>query len=200
MLLRLLTSLPFCLLLTLSCAKAQNMEAMMKWASADAIKYHVVGVYKAKTQISNGGYVFADVTDGVTIDLVWKLSEAKLVGTPKFQNSKSALTNLRDSEPKCVPPVPKGDYEHYEVVSIKDGLAGMLEVQVKRTFPPMEVAQVCTSRRSLPGKVQVQPEELFVPTPMLMGMPPANGVSTSKDGKSIITEKDGWTWTFTPST
>src|ERR1035437_9493652 len=47
------------------------------------------------------------------IDLKWKLAESKLVGTPSFQNTKSEVKNLRNGEPSCLPPVLKGEYEHF---------------------------------------------------------------------------------------
>ncbi len=47
----------------------------------------------------------------------------------------------------------KGDYEHYEVLSIKEDLSGSLELQVQTTYPVVEVAQFCTaSRKAMPGK------------------------------------------------
>src|SRR5262245_11878961 len=81
---------------------AQDMDVMMKWSSADVIKYHIVGVYSGKTDIVAGTEIgYADVTDRVVIDLTWKLSEAKVVGTPKVVNEKSVVTNLANYEPKC---------------------------------------------------------------------------------------------------
>src|SRR6185436_8376619 len=99
-----------CLLFACVSANAQkmDMDAMMKWATADAVRYHIVGEYQAKTYIASDGSGQADITDRVVIDLTWKLSEAKLVGQPTFQNTKSTATNLRDREPSCLPPVLKG--------------------------------------------------------------------------------------------
>ncbi|MGH9219786.1 MAG: hypothetical protein ACRD1W_10825, partial [Vicinamibacterales bacterium] len=124
---------------------AQDMEAMMKWASADVIKYRIVGVYSAKTDVVAGSDVgYADVTDRVVIDLTWKLSEAKLVGTPTVVNEKSAVKNLANYEPKCAPPTLTGEYEHFTALSIKDGLAGSLEMQVQQIYPAANVIQFCT--------------------------------------------------------
>ena len=109
--------------------KQPDMEAMMYWSSADVVRYHIVGVYQAQTNVIGGSNEigYADVTDRVVIDLKWKLSESKLVGTPVIQNEKSAVANLRNYEPKCLPPVLKGEYEHYELLALKDGLGGALE-------------------------------------------------------------------------
>jgi hypothetical protein len=192
-------------LLTASCAvfgQQMDMEAMMKWGAADVIRYHIVGVYQDKTSIASDGSGQANVTDGLVMDFTWKLSESKLVGNPTFQNVKTVVSNVADREPKCLPPVLKGEYEHYDVVSIKEGLAGGLELQVRTSYPAVDVVQFCTgSRKTVPAKTTTEPEEFTVVSPVLFGMPlPDSGdVHISPDKKSLILKKDGWTWTFTPS-
>ena len=193
-----------CLLFACVSANAQkmDMDEMMKWATADVVRYHIVGEYQAKTYIASDGSGQADITDRVVIDLTWKLSEAKLVGQPTFQNSKSTATNLRDREPSCSPPVLKGDYEHYDLLGVKDGLGGSIQLQVRTTYPAVDVAQACTaSRKTVPPKVVTHPEEFGVPSPVMFGMtlPPSEMLAISPDKKSFIVKKSGWTWTFTPS-
>jgi hypothetical protein len=126
----------------------------------------------------------------------------KLVGQPTFQNTKSTVTNPVDYEPKCLPPILKGDYEHYELLGIKEGLSGMLEFQVQTSYPVVEVAQFCTaSRKSVPAKKETTSEQFVVVSPVSFGMPlpDSDDLRISKDKKSLITKKDGWTWTYTPS-
>jgi hypothetical protein len=187
----------------LSPLHAQDMEAMMKWASADVIKYHIVGVYSAKTDVVAGSEIgYADVTDRVVIDLTWKLSEAKLVGSPAVVNEKSVVKNLSNYEPKCAPPTLKGEYEHFTALSIKDGLAGSLEMQVQQTYPAANVIQFCTGApKAVAGKTETRPEEFPVVSPMIFAMPEAGNkdVSISADKKSIVVKKGGWTWTYTPT-
>ena len=125
-------------------AQQMDMDAMMKWGAADVIRYHIVGVLPGQPHLASGGSGQADVTDGLIVDLTWKLSESKLVGTPTFQNVKSVVKNVADHEPKCLPPVLKGEYEYYDVLSIKEGLTGGLEFQVKTKYPVVEVVQFCT--------------------------------------------------------
>ena len=185
-------------------AQAQGMDAdaMMRWADADVVRYHIVGAYQSQSYIASDGSGLADVTDHVVIDLTWKITESKLVGTPTFQNTKTTLSNLRDREPSCLPPVLKGEYEHYELLGITDGPAGALELQVKTTYPLIEIAQSCTaSRKPVPAKVRTRPEELVVPSPVMLGMPVSgsNDLSISADKKSLVVKKSGWVWTFTPS-
>lgn len=187
----------------LSRLHAQDMEAMMKWASADVVKYHIVGVYSAKTDVVAGSDIgFADVTDRVVIDLTWKLSEMKLVGTPTVVNEKSVVKNLANYEPKCAPPTLKGEYEHFTVLSIKDGLAGSLEMQVQQIYPAASVIQFCTGApKAVAAKTETEPEELTIVSPVIFAMPATGNtdVTISADKKSIIVKKGGWTWTYTPT-
>jgi hypothetical protein len=180
-------------------------ESAQRWTDANVIHYHIVGVYQGKPNISSDptkGSGFADVTERVEIDLDWKLSESKLVGTPRIQNSKSVVTNPHDSERSCLPPVLKGEYEHYDLLGIKEGLGGALELQVQTTYPVVEVVQFCTgSRKPIPAGRKTHPETLVVPSPVMFGMtlPDSDNLRISPDKRSMIHKEAGWTWTFTPS-
>jgi hypothetical protein len=182
---------------------AQDMDAMMKWASADVIKYHIVGVYSAKTDVVAGSDVgYADVTDRVVIDLTWKLSEMKIVGAPVVVNEKSAVKNLANFEPKCKPPTLSGEYEHFTVIGIKEGLAGSLDMQVQQVYAAANVIQFCTgSPKAVAGKTETRTEDFTVASPMIFAMPATGNkdVTISADKKSIIVKKGGWTWTYTPT-
>ena len=169
------------------------------------VDYHIVGVYQGRTNVvgDSNWIAYADVTDRVVIDLKWKPSESKMVGTPSIQNTKSEVKNPRNAEPSCLPPILKGEYEHYELQVIKQGLGGALELQVQTIYPVVEVAQFCTgSRKSVPASRKTRPEELVVPSPVMLGMslPDSDNLRISPDKKSLINKKAGWTWTFTPST
>ena len=187
-------------------AQEQQMdtEAMMRWSSADVVRFHIVGVYQARTNVigAPGEIGYADVTDRVVIDLKWKLSESKMAGEPTILNEKSTVKNLRNYEPKCLPPVLKGEYEHWELLAVKDGLGGALELQVQTTYPAANVIQFCTGKpKAVPGSVKKHPEELVVPSPVMLAMPlpDSDNLRIAKDKKSLIHIKDGWTWTFTPT-
>lgn len=183
-------------------AQQMDMAAMMRWASADVIRYHITGDYQAQTFIASDGSGLADVTDHVVIDLTWKLSESKMVGTPTFENSKSSVTNPRDREPSCLPPVLKGEYEHYELLGIQEGLSGALELQVQTTYPVVEIAQFCTaSRKPVPASKKIRPEEFTVVSPVMFAMPlpDSDNLRISSDKTSLIVKKAGWTWTYTPT-
>jgi hypothetical protein len=169
------------------------------------VDYHIVGVYQGRTNVSGDSnwIAYADVTDRVVIDLKWKLAESTLAGTPTFQNTKSDVKNPRNPEPSCSPPVIKGEYEHYELQGIKQGLGGALELQVKTTYPVVDVAQFCTgARKAIPASSRVHPEEMVIPSPVMLGMslPDSDSLRISADKKSMVQKKSGWTWTFTPTT
>jgi hypothetical protein len=181
-----------------------DMEAMMKWGGAEVVYYHIVGVYQAQTNVvGDPNWIgYADVTDRVVIDLKWKLSESALAGEPVIRNEKSALTNLRNPEPKCRPPVLAGAYEHWDLLQVKDGPGGALALEVQTTYPAAQVAQFCTgSNKSVPGSVKRHREELVVLSPVMLGMavPESDNLRIAKDKKSMIHKQAGWTWTFTPS-
>ena len=181
-----------------------DMEVMMRWGSARVVGYHIVGVYEGQTDVVGGSkwIGYADVTDRVEIDLAWDLTQSKLVGTPTFRNTKSAVKNLRNVEPNCLPPTLKGEYEHYELQGIKEGLAGSLETQVLTIYPVADVPQFCTGKPdTVPASRNVRPEEFTVISPVALGMgaPDSDNLRISPDKKSMITKKAGWTWTFTPS-
>ncbi len=66
----------------------------------------------------------------------------------------------------------------------------------------VEVAQSCTaSRKAVPAKTKTRPEELVVVLPVSFGMPlpDSDDLRISKDKKSLVTKKNGWTWTYTPT-
>ena len=197
-----------CFLFVWQLIPAQNqqmdMEAMMRWSSADVVRYHIVGVFQGRTNvIGDENWIgYADVTDRVVIDLKWKLSESKLVGTPTFQNEKSVVKNLRNFEPKCLPPILKGEYEHYELLGIKNGLGGTLELQVRTSYPAAEVVQFCTGKhKPVPASIKTRPEDFAVVSPVMFGMPlpDSDTLRISPDKKSLIVKQGGWTWTFTPT-
>jgi hypothetical protein len=194
----------------LSCApllaQAQQMDTavMARWASAKVVGYRIVGVYEGRVNVVGGSkwIGYADVTDRVEIDLAWDPAGSKLVGTPTFRNTKSVVSNLRNFESKCVPPVLKGVYEHYDLQGIKESPDGNLEVQVLTIYPGAEVAQLCTgTREAVPAKRDLRSQEFGVISPVAFGMqlPDSDALRISPDKKSLITKKDGWTWTFTPS-
>jgi hypothetical protein len=187
-------------------SSSKKVEASRKWTDAKGglIHYHIEGVFQGQVNVVGGSnwIGYADVTDRVVIELDWKLSESKLAGTPQIQNAKSTVRNPRNPEPKCLPPVLRGEYEHYDLLGIKNGLGGALEFQVRTAYPVVEVAQMCTgSRVKVPASVKTRPESFVMLSPVLLDsqVPDSDNLRISKDRKSMIHKQAGWTWTFTPS-
>lgn len=185
----------------------KSTESSRRWSEGKdgIVYYHIVGVYQGRTNVvGDPNWIgYADATDRIEIDLAWKLADSKLVGTPTFKNSRSEVKNLRNWEPKCLPPVLKGEYEHYELLGIKQGLGGNLELQVQTTYPIVEVVHFCTgSRKTVPASRTTRTEEFGVLSPVMLSMqlPDSDDLRVSADRKSLVQKKAGWTWTFTPST
>jgi len=187
-------------------AQAQgSVDSSRRWTEAKdgVVYYHIVGAYKGAPNVIGGSDWIgrADVTDRVEIDLAWKLDEAMLVGTPHFKNFKSVVAKVRNGEPKCKAPVLKGEFEYFELMGIKQGLSGTLEMQVQTKFPAASVTQFCTGASVVvPASVKQEPEQLIIISPVAFGMAGRDPkVRVSADKKSLITSSAGWTWTYTPS-
>ena len=183
-------------------AQQMDMAAMQYWGTAELIKYHIVGVYQDATFIASDGAGLADVSDRVVIDLTWKMSQQTIVGTPVIQNSKSTTSKVRDLTPACLAPVLQGDYEHYELTSVKAGSAGILTFTSSTSYPVVEAAYRCTvSRKPVPAKVATASVDFSLPQVMLFGLPmeQSEALTISPDKKFFTVREDGWTWTITPS-
>jgi hypothetical protein len=192
----------FALLSPAAQAQQMDMAAMQYWGSAELIRYHIVGVYQDAKFIASDGAGLADISDRVVIDLNWKMSQQTIVGTPSIQNSKSAAAKVRDLTPGCLAPVLQGEYEHYELLSVKPGPAGVLTFTSSTSYPVVEVAYRCTmNRKPVPAKVVTTPEDFSLPAVMLFGLPveSTEGLTISPDKKFFTVRKDGWTWTITPT-
>jgi hypothetical protein len=183
-------------------AQQMDMEAMMRWGSAKLIYYTVEGVYSGEASVTDTMGGVGDVVDRVSMTFEWSLTESKLLKITSLKNYPSEVKNLRDREPKCMPPVLNGPFEFATVLEVVNGLGGALDMKIERSYPAVDVAQFCTaSRKSIPAEKKTYVKSMGVPSPiiMAMGAPPTETVSYTADKKSIIFKDDNWTWTFTPS-
>lgn len=184
-------------------AQQPDMQAMQRWASAKVVYYAVEGSHSGATSMTETMGGMADVVDRVSMTFEWSLSEMKLLKVTSLRNYPSEVKNLRDREPKCLPPTLHGNYEHATVLEVVNGLGGAIDLKIERSYPAVDVAQFCTaSRKSIPAEKKTDVETMPVPSPVLMAMgaPSTAELSYSADRKSLIYRKDNWTWTFTPST
>lgn len=184
-------------------AQQMDMQAVDRWSNAKVVYYTVEGSHSGAASMTAGMGGMADVVDRVSMTFEWNLSEMQLIKVTSLKNTPSQVSNLRDREPKCLPPVLKGSYEHATVLEVVQGVGGMIDMKIERSYPAVDVAQFCTaSRKSIPAEKETDVELMPVPSPMLMAMgaPSSAEISYSADKKSIIYRKGNWTWTFTPST
>lgn len=193
--------------LSLAALNAQqiDMQAMARWSNAKVVRYHISGVYQARTVIAHkeaGGQ--GDVTDKVTVDLDWNLRENKIVGRPTFQNAKSEVKNLRNVETSCPPPTPKGEYEHISVTAVQSSEGQRVELKGATSFPLMDVTANCQGswvKRTVAATQEPSNVFLPIPAPMMLVLPAGSSgnVRVSPDKKSFVLNAGDWTWTYTPS-
>ena len=183
-------------------AQDMDMDTMMRWASVQRVKYRIVGAFDAQTSVTANSQGLGEVKDRVVINLVWDQTTAQLVGTPTFENSPTTVGKLSDREPKCVPPVLSGTYEHFDLMKVTPGIGATIVLEAKRSFPDAKTSKVCSSLEASPRKTGDAREELVIPATTILGMPVASGAEAivrSADRKSMTWKRQGWTWTFTPS-
>jgi hypothetical protein len=184
-------------------AQQMDMEAMQRWGSAEVIYYAVEGVHNGEVSVTATMGGFADAVDSISLTFEWSLTEAKLLKLTSLHNSPTQLTNLRDFEKSCLPPVLAGAYEYATVLEVVNGLGGALDMQIERAYPAAEVAQSCTaSRKAVPAEKKIAVYSMAVPSPvmMAMGVPSTDTLAFTADKKSMVVKDGNWTWTFTPST
>lgn len=187
-------------------AAAQIDQAViMKWMDAKIIHYAVVGDYAGEDLVVNAGTNgYAPVTDHVEIDFNYDVTEGKLVGKPKFVDSKTVITGaLRNGADGCRAPTISGDYEHSTIESLTEGYGGQLAMMVRRDYPSAQMPVACTGgNESVAAHATTDQEDFIVPGIMMLAMKDAltgDDLRVSKDGKSFIVKKAGWTYVYTPS-
>ena len=205
------------LLLVPSAARGQDIEAMMKWQTAQAIHYDVVAVYNGnaiiiKTDAPTRASYNGQVTDRVEIGFDWSPAGMSLVGQPTFKNFPSALPAGTPSYvvagAQCAGPKISSPYDHVEVVGAKAGVPGSnaLELSAKRTFGAGSISNWnehgCNNWVQATAASETVSLAIPVPLGLMLAMPketlPAN--MTVKGPDTIViddSKKNGWTYTYT---
>jgi len=205
------------LLLTMGMVSARaqqpDMDLMMKWSSVAVIHYDVVAEYAGETEILRGprGFThFLQVKDRVNVVFDWNQNETKLAGTPIIKNSP---TTVSPGTPKtgCPPVRVDGAYEFADVTAAK-GVENspVLELTAKRTFPAGAIPYPGQHATGTCGdawdesaaRSEIVTLGIIVVPAMYFAMPrvaPA-GTTVGKDGKTITSVQNGWTYTYTMST
>lgn len=182
-----------------------DMELMTYWMDATVIHWSVVGDYDGEDlilNVSTSGY--ASVKDHVEIGFDYSSDgNGGLVGTPTLSNSSTQMGALRNGADGCRAPTVTGKYEHSTIETLEDGFGGQLIMTVRTDYPAGAVAVYCTGDdQASPARSSTDQQEFFVPAIALlfMGDQDAGGeMQVTKDKKSIIFKRDGWTYTYTPA-
>ncbi len=190
--------------LTASPALAQmNQAVMLKWMDVKVVHYSVVGDYAGDdTVVQAGTNGIAPVKDHVEIGFDYDVTEAKLVGAATFKDFPTDMGPLRNGANGCRPPTISGKFEHSTVESLKDGLGGQLEMVVRTDYPAAQMTVACTGgNQSVAAHTKSDHVDFIVPGIMMLAMGSAltGELTVSKDGKSFIVKRHGWTFTYTPS-
>jgi hypothetical protein len=182
-----------------------DMDLMMKWADATVVHWSVVGDYEGEELILNvATNGLAMVEDHVEIGFDYtSAGNGGLVGTPTFTDRPTELGALRNGAEGCRTPTIAGTYEHSTIESIEDGLGGQLAMTVRTDYPAGEVASLCSEgSQSSPARSTTTQEDLIVPAVTLLAMGDeldGGEISVSKDKKSLIVKRGGWTYRYTPT-
>ena len=185
-------------------AQQLDMQEMMKWGSARIISYDITGVFKGEalimTGVGGGVTAKAVVEDKVELFLNWDQTQSQLVGAPSIKNFDTKVGPvIPDST--CPPARPSGKYEHFTALSMQNG-PGYVELEARQDFSGGSIPVVCgSSWKDVAASSQTVTSAVTFPAATIMAMPPPlpQGMSKSADGRSIIVEGEGWTWTYTPS-
>jgi hypothetical protein len=139
-------------------ALAQQFDAAVeaKWSKLEVVHFEVVGEIADKhVQIPPvDADLYADVADRVTLSFDWNREKNIFVGLPKFQNHPGKATNLVGMGKECPTGKLNGPYEHFDIVSIKQGApAQAVELVGKRIHPETMVAESCGTHLHAVGQI-----------------------------------------------
>ena len=185
-------------------ASAQmNRAVMLEWSSVQVVRYSVVGDYAGEaTVVQAGTSGIAPVKDHVQIVFDYDITKGKLVGPATFKDSTTQMGALRNGAKGCRPPTISGIYEHSTIESLKEGLSGQLAMMVRTNYPAAQMTVACTGgNQAVAAHTDVQQEDFIVPGIMMLAMGDAltGDLTVSKDAKSFIVKRNGWTYVYTPS-
>ena len=180
-----------------------DAEVMQKWATVTVVHYTVTGTFSANTLVVAAGTSgLADVADRVEIGFDYDQTAAKLVGEASIVNFPSTFASLRNGAEGCTPPTLHGAYEHFTLVSLKEGLGGQLEMTAQRDFPAADMPRMCSGgTEAVAARSVTEVETFVVPGVMILAMPiePSNSLTVSADRTSLTQVDKGWTWTYVPT-
>lgn len=175
-------------------AQMYDAAAMAKWSDVNIIHYDVVGEIADKhVQIPPvDADLYADVKDKVTLSFDWDKSKDNFVGTPKFRNFPGSVSNLEGIEKGCPTGSIEGQYEHFDIVSVRKYDTGAIELVGERIRPDTLVAEACgAGLKRYKGGVEPRTEYIGALDPMMLAygkmLPKDSPMRVTPDGQSIVT-------------
>jgi hypothetical protein len=202
------------ILASLACAQMPDMAVAEKWARVKIVRYEVVGEVAIKGhQIPpTDADLYADVTDRVRLTFDWDKDRGVIVGKPTIVNEAGTATNLASIDKlakggkRCPTGKINGNYEHFDVVEVRQAAPGQaLELVGRRIHPETQVAEACGNNlRTYKGATREVREAIMPPDPVMLALARISNTPTirvSPDGKSIVMAggNSNWVRTFTPT-
>ena len=181
---------------------AQDIDAMAKWTALTIVHYRVVGEYSGETQLLASTLTKAQATDRVEFELDWNQFDMKMAGEATVKNTPTQFTPIGVGG--CPAPRVNGALEVATLLSVKDAVAGHVNVALKNDKPAgarpvaSEEGPCGTTWEDLAASSTTKDQMLTIPPAMMLAMGPNPGMVTP-DGKSMFVKGEGWTWTFTPT-
>jgi hypothetical protein len=180
-----------------------DADVLQKWMTVTVVHYAVTGEFSASAMVVNEGTNgIAQVGDRVEIGFDYDQTTATLVGEPTIKNFPSTLSPLRNGAEGCTAPTLHGPYEHFTLISLKEGLSGQLEMTAQRDYPAADMPRVCTGgAEAVPARSVTEVESFTVPGVMILAMPldSTGSLIVSVDRATMMQVNGGWTWTYTPT-
>ena len=180
-----------------------NRAVMLEWAGVQVVHYSVVGDYEGEdTVVQAGTGGIAPVKDRVEIAFDYDITKGKLVGAATFKDFPTQMGTLRNGAKGCRPPTISGEYERSTIESLSEGYGGQLAMMVRTDYPAAQMTVACTGgNEAVAPHTDSQQEDFIVPGIMLLAMGDSltGDLMVSKDGKSFIVKRDGWSYIYTPS-
>lgn len=189
-------------------AAAQDVDAMAKWTALTIVHYRVVGEFTGVSVVLIGTGKLersAPVTDRVELEFDWDQLEMKLVGEPVIKNFPSEMGEILPMS-GCPPARVEGVLEFATVLDLSDEsdmrYSGVLELMIRRDYPQGSIPSVSEDLcgavwEEAPAKSETIAQPFTVALAMALAMP--GMAPTTPDGKSLVMESQGWTWTQTPT-
>jgi hypothetical protein len=203
-------------------AFAQDMDAMVRWTSAELVHYKIVGEFSGQTIVLSGGPNTptrrGTVTDRIEVEFDWNPLEYNMVGKAVIRNFPTRMGAMEPEPARCPASKLGGPLELVTGVAVvaEEGLrmSGFLTLQTKRDQPAGSVAiytaqldnPPCTDWVNLPAKNESINMQLHAVPGMMLAMPGNPTLQVSADKKYFVippgkpgASNAGWTWTITPT-